>query len=180
MRSIVLIVGIALLVLAAGCTAPSAPPAGTPTPAVTATTVHATAPAVSIAAGSARIESGGGTATVPIILASAPNGLSGYNVTVALSDPSIAEISAVAYPDWAALKANPAVPAGRVALQAVDMSMQVPVGAANVTLATLTVKGKAVGSTGITVTPDPSLGVQDRTGDLYSVTAVPGTLVVGA
>ncbi len=144
------------------------------------TTVHPTAPAVSIAAGSARVASAGGNATVPIVLASAPNGISGYNITVALADPSVGEITAVAFPDWAGLKASTAVPAGRIALQAVDMSMQVPVGATNVTLATLTVKGKAAGSTAITIRPDPSLGVQDRSGNLYAVTAVPGTLAVGA
>jgi hypothetical protein len=180
MRYIALIAALALLALAAGCTAPSAPQSGTATPAATVTTVQATGPAVSIAAGSARVASPGGNATVPIVLASAPNGLSGYNITVALADPSVGEISAVAFPDWAGLKASSAVPAGRIALQAVDMSMKVPVGASNVTLATLTVKGKAAGTTAITVIPDPSLGVQDRNGDLYAVTAVPGSLTVGA
>ena len=180
MRYIALIAALAFLVLAAGCTAPSGPQAGTSTPAATVTTVHATAPAVSIAAGSARVASVGGNATVPIVLASAPNGISGYNITVALTDPSVAEITAVAFPDWAAMKSSSAVPSGKVVLQAVDMSIQVPVGATNVTLATLTVKGKAAGSTAITVTPDPGLGVQDRSGDLYAVTAVPGTLTVGA
>ena len=179
MRFIVLIVALALIVIAAGCTAPSAPQAGTPAPAATVTTVPATAPAVSITVGSSRVASAGGTATVPIVLASAPNGISGYNVTVALSDPSVAEITAVAFPDWAGMKAGSAVPAGRVALQAVDMSMQVPVGATNVTLATLTVTGRAAGTTAITVTPDRALGVQDRSGDLYAVTASPGNLTVG-
>ncbi len=180
MRYIALIAALALIVIAAGCTAPSAPQTGTPTPAATVTTIHATAPAVSIAAGSARVASVGGTATIPIVLASAPNGISGYNVTVALADPSIGEITAVAFPDWAGMKAGSAVPSGRIALQAVDMSVQVPVGATNVTLATLTVKGLAAGTTAVTITPDRVLGVQDRKGDLYAVTAVPGSLTVGS
>jgi hypothetical protein len=179
MRYIALIVGLVLIALAAGCTAPSGPQAGTPSPSVTVTTIPATAPAVTIASGSARIAAVGETATLPIVLASAPNGISGYNISVALGDPSVAEITAIAFPDWAGLKSSSPVPSGRVVLQAVDMSMQVPVGATNVTLATLTVKGKAAGTTAITVAPDPALGVQDRKGDLYAVSAVPGVLSVG-
>jgi len=177
MRSIALFAGLVLLMLAAGCATPSAPQAGSP--AATATTIKATAPAVSISAGSVRLGAAGETATVPIVLASAPNGISGYGLTVNLSDPSVAEIGAVAFPDWAGMKSGSPVPAGQVVLRAVDMSMQVPVGATNVTLATLTVKGRAAGSTGIVIVPDPALGVQDRNGDLYAVTTVPGTMAVG-
>ncbi len=180
MRYIPLIAAVALIVLAAGCTTPSAPQTGTPTPAATVTTVGTTGPAVSIAAGAARIANVGGNATIPIVLSRAPNGISGYNVTVALSDPAVGEITAVAFPDWAGMKSASTVPAGSVALQAVDMSMKVPVGATNVTLATLTVTCRATGTTAITVRPDPSLGVQDRSGDLYAVTVSPGSLTVGS
>ena len=180
MRYFALIAACALIVLAAGCTTPSAPQTGTPTPAATVTTAHATAPAVSIEVGAARVATAGGTATVPIVLDRAPNGISGYNVTVALSDPAVAEITSVTFPDWAGMKSSSTVPAATVALQAVDMSVQVPLGATNVTLATLTVTGKGAGSTAITVRPDPSLGVQDRNGDLYSVTVSPGILTVGS
>ncbi|MEN6341150.1 MAG: hypothetical protein ABFC89_01185 [Methanospirillum sp.] len=180
MRYIALIAGLALIMLVAGCTAPSAPQTGTPMPATTVTTVQATAPAVSVVAGSTRLASAGGNATVPIVLASAPDGISGYNITVALGDPSIAEITAVAFPDWAVMKSSSALPAGRVVIQAVDMSRQVPAGATNVTLANLTVKGLTAGTTTITVTPDRVLGVQNRGGDLYAVTAIPGTLTVGS
>jgi hypothetical protein len=180
MRSIVLIAALVLLVLAADCAARPGPQTGASAPAATVTTVPATAPAVSIGTGSFRIASVGGTASVPIVLASAPDGISGYTLTAALGDPSVAEITAVAFPDWAGMTSGPAVPAGQVLLQAVDMSMQVPPGATNLTLATLTVTGRAAGTTGITVTPEPGLGVQDRGGNLYAVTAVPGTLAVGA
>ena len=132
-----------------------------------------------ISAGSVRLGAAGETATVPIVLASAPNGLSGYGLTVNLTDPSVAEITAVAFPDWAGMKSGSPVPAGQVVLKAVDMSMQVPVGATNVTLAILTVKGRAAGITDIVIVPDPALGVQDRNGDLYAVTTVPGTMAVG-
>jgi len=180
MRYIALIAGLALIVFAAGCTAPSAPQTAMPTPAATVTAVQATAPAVSIAVGSARLASVGGTETVPIVLASAPDGISGYNITVALGDPSIAEITAVAFPDWAVMKSSSALPAGRVAIQAVDISQQVPAGATNVTLANLTVKGLTAGTTTITVTPDRVLGVQNRGGDLYAVRVTPGAITVGS
>lgn len=179
MRSIALIMGLLLLVLAAGCTAPSQPAAVTPTPAATATTVLPTSAAVSIATGSFQVESAGENATVPIVLDSAPNGLSGYSITVALMDPAVAELTAVEFPEWAGMKSSTAVPSGKAVLRAADLSMQVPVGATNVTLAVLTVTGRAAGTTGITVTPDPGLGVQDRRGDLYAATSVPGTLAVG-
>lgn len=179
MRSIALIAGLLLLVLAAGCTAQSPPAAGTPAPAVAATTVQPTSPAVSIATGSFRVASAGENATVPILLDSAPNGLSGYGITVTLADPSVAEITAVSFPDWAGMKSSSAVPSGQAVLRAADLSMQVPMGATNLTLATLTVTGRAAGTTGITVTPDPGLGLQDRRGDIYAATPVPGTLAVG-
>ncbi len=135
--------------------------------------------AVNVATGSFQIASVGETASIPIVLDSASGGISGYRMTVSLSDPSVATITAVTFPDWAGLKSASALPAGRAVLQAVDLSQQVPVGATGVLLATLTVKGTATGSTGIVITPDPSMGFQARNGDLYSVTTSPGTLTVG-
>jgi len=38
------------------------------------------------------------------------NGLSGYNITVSLSDPKIAEIVAVEFPGWATMKDNSTLP----------------------------------------------------------------------
>lgn len=179
MRSITLIAGLILLVLAAGCATQSPPAAGTPAPAVTATAVQPTSPAVSIATGSFQVAAVGENATIPIVLDSAPNGFSGYGITVALTNPSVAEITAVEFPEWAGMKSSSAVPSGQADLRAADLSMQVPVGATNVTLATLTVTGRAAGTTGITVTPESGLGVQDRRGDIYAATSVPGTLTVG-
>ncbi|HIH03028.1 MAG TPA: PKD domain-containing protein [Methanoregulaceae archaeon] len=128
--------------------------------------------------GAFQIPNVGGTVSVPIVLSSASGGISGYRITVSLSDPSVGTITAVAFPDWAGLKSSSALPAGQVVLQAVDMSQQVPIGAMNVILATLTVKGTATGSSGIVITPDPSMGIQNRNGDLYPITVQPGTLTV--
>ncbi len=135
--------------------------------------------AVDVATGSFQVASVGETVSIPIILDSASGGISGYRITVSLSDQSIATITTVTFPDWAALKSSSALPSGKVILQGVDLSQQVPMGGTGVLLATLTVKGTATGSTGIVITPDPSMGVQNRNGDLYAVTTSMGTLTVG-
>ncbi len=135
--------------------------------------------AANLATGSFQIGTVGETASIPIVLDSAAGGISGYQITVSLSNPSVATITAVTFPDWAALKSASALPSGQVVLKSADLSQQVPEGATGVLLATLTVKGTAIGSTGIVVTPDPTLGVQNRDGNLYAVSTSPGTLTVG-
>jgi len=52
------------------------------------------------------------------------------------------------------------------------------VGTTNVTLATLTLAGRAAGTTGITETTDATFGVQDREGAPYGIVAAPGRLIV--
>jgi hypothetical protein len=135
--------------------------------------------AANLATGSFQIGTVGETVSIPVVLDSAPGGISGYGITVSLSNPSVATITAVAFPDWASLKSASDLPSGQVVLKSVDLSQQVPMGGTGVLLATLTVKGTATGSTSVVITPDPSLGVQNRNGDLYPITAQPGTLTVG-
>lgn len=137
------------------------------------------ATAASLATGSFQIGTVGETTSIPIVLDSAAGGLAGYRITVSLTDPSVATITAAAFPEWASLKSSSGLPAGQVLLQAVDLSQQVPMGGAEITLATLTVKGTAAGTTGIVITPDPSMGVQNRKGDLYPISVQPGTVTVG-
>ena len=138
----------------------------------------ATLPQVTLSTGTYQVPNAGGTVSVPIVLSSAPGGLSGYRITVSLSDPSIATITSVAFPDWAGLKSSSALPSGQVVLQGIDLSQQVPVGGTNVILATLTMRGSAEGSTSIVITLDPSIGVQDRNGDLVPAATTPGMLTV--
>jgi hypothetical protein len=135
--------------------------------------------AATLSTGSFQIGTVGETVSIPVVLDSAPGGISGYGITVSLSNPSVATITAVAFPDWASLKSASDLPSGQVVLKSVDLSQKVPVGGTGVLLATLTVKGTATGSTSVVITPDPSLGVQNRNGDLYPITAQPGTLTVG-
>ena len=134
-----------------------------------------TTPGVHLRTGDFQIRNVGGTVSVPIVLSSAPGGISGYRITVSLSDTSVATITSVVFPDWASLKSSSTLPSGQVVLQGVALSQGVPVGATDVTLATLTVKGTATGSTSIVVTPDSSMGVQDRNGNPYAVSPIAGT-----
>jgi hypothetical protein len=136
------------------------------------------AAAVSITTGTFQAGSAGETVSVPIILDSAPQGIAGYQITAGLSNPAVATITAVEFPGWASLKTASSLPSSQVELKSVDLTQQVPLGAGGVTLAILTIRATAGGSTGITITPDPSMGVQDRNGNLYPVSAVPGTLTV--
>ncbi len=133
---------------------------------------------VTLSTGTFQVPNVGGTVSVPIVLSSAPGGLSGYRFIVSLSDPSVSTITAVTFPDWAGLKSSSPLPSGQVVLQGVDLLQQVPVGGTNVILATLTMGGTATGSTGIVITLDPSMGIQDRNGDVYPISASTGILTV--
>jgi hypothetical protein len=92
----------------------------------------------------------GATTVINITLDTAPDGLSGYNMTLALSNTSIAEIISVEFPVWATLNAKGTLPADTVWLKAVDITNSVTPGATNVTLAELTIRGDAEGSCNIT------------------------------
>ncbi|AKB29131.1 cell surface protein [Methanosarcina siciliae T4/M] len=85
---------------------------------------------------------------------SLPEGLSGYNLTVELNDPDVAEIQAVNFPEWASLTDVSELPASSVKLKAADLQEAVDEEAEDVELAVLTLKGLEGGSTGITVTVD--------------------------
>ncbi|WP_269851944.1 hypothetical protein [Methanosarcina horonobensis] len=81
-----------------------------------------------------------------------PDGLSGYNLTVELDSPDVAEIQAVSFPEWATLTDVSELPASSVRLKAVDLQEAIGKGANDAELAVLTLKGLKGGSTGITVT----------------------------
>ncbi|RJS72965.1 hypothetical protein CW714_03880, partial [Methanophagales archaeon] len=92
------------------------------------------------------------TTTVNITLDTAPNGLSGYNITVYLSNPEIAEIVSVEFPGWAIINDNSTLPADTFWMKAVDLNEQVQSGATNVNLGKLIIKGEAQGESNINAT----------------------------
>jgi PGF-pre-PGF domain-containing protein len=115
------------------------------------------------------------TAEYSMILDAAPAGLSGFNISVALTNPAIGEIVDVSYPAWAMMPRNSSLPADTIFVQAVDLDRVVEAGAANVTLCTLTVRGDAAGTTNLTIT---RMVVDDDEGGQYAPETRDATLTV--
>lgn len=84
-----------------------------------------------------------------IILSSAPDGLMGYNIEVALENPDIGEIIAVSFPEWATSEYTTGVPYDSATLKVADGDGVIQAGAENVVLGTVTVRGDCGGSTGL-------------------------------
>ena len=89
----------------------------------------------------------GETTTITVLLDAAPTGLSGFNISVALTNSSVGEFTQVSFPSWAMMPRNGSLPADMVYAQAVDLEQLVGVNATNVTFCTLTIRGDAVGTT---------------------------------
>ncbi len=86
------------------------------------------------------------TTSIDITLDSAPNGLSGYMISISLSNPSIAEITNVSLPSWAT-DMGTTFNSGSAAISAADFGNAIQPNATNIPLATLTIKGNQVGTT---------------------------------
>lgn len=82
----------------------------------------------------------GSTIPVNVTLSEAPNGLSGYNITVSPENPNGAEIISVGYPEWASLHDNGSLPSDSVWIKATDLNENVQNGSLNIILATLSVR----------------------------------------
>ena len=115
------------------------------------------------------------TTVYSVILNTVPTGLAGFNISVALTDPSIGEIVAISYPPWANLPVSSSLPADTVYAQAVDFMSLVEAGAANVTLCTLTVRGDVAGETNLTIT---TTKIDDDVGGRYTPIVIGATLTV--
>ena len=117
------------------------------------------------------------TATVDVVLTSAPNGLAGYNLELSVDDPDVARIEAASYPDRFDLTTDPAIDeAGEtVSLEAADMGSTIDAGATDVTLATVEIAGDAPGEVELSVEPRQ---VDANDGDRIQPAARPGTLIV--
>jgi hypothetical protein len=138
--------------------------------------VAADANATTIAADNGFISSLGATTTIRITLDEAPNGLSGYTVTVSLSAPAVAEVIDVSFPDWGSLNDNSALPTDSLWMKAVDLDHEIEAGATDIELGTVTIRGDAQGTCAVTVTIDR---VDDDDGNPMSCSASAGALTVG-
>ncbi|MCK9335369.1 MAG: PEGA domain-containing protein [Candidatus Cloacimonetes bacterium] len=117
----------------------------------------------------------GQTMELDVVLDTVPTGLAGFNISVALTEPSVGEIVAISYPYWTLMPVNSSLPADTVYAQAVDLMGSVGAGATNVTLCTLTVHGDASGETNLTIT---AMKVDDDVGGRYAPDTMDATLVV--
>ncbi|AKB34222.1 cell surface protein [Methanosarcina siciliae HI350] len=90
-------------------------------------------------------------ANLSFYLDQAPSGLSGYNLTLSISDPSVARITGVEFPSWVSLNNSSSLPADSVQIKAVDLTEKINAGDSNVSLGTVTVESLASGEANLTV-----------------------------
>lgn len=94
-----------------------------------------------------------------------PSGLSGYNLSVSVINPDIAEIVEISFPFWAALPRNSSVPATTVWFKTIDFG-HVENGSDDVQLGTVFIRGKQPGNTEISIS---ILQMDDESGNpIYS------------
>jgi PKD repeat protein len=113
---------------------------------------------------------------INITVSSLPEGLAGYDLTVDIDDPAIAEIVDVRYPDWVTITENSTLPGSSIYIKVVDCNSIVQGGAEDVVLATIRVAGKELGTTNVI------LGINrldDDNGEEIDAILEVGTLEVG-
>ncbi|MDD3140133.1 MAG: hypothetical protein PHX08_14295, partial [Lachnospiraceae bacterium] len=90
---------------------------------------------------------------VQIVMDEVPDGMSGFNITVSVLDPEVAEITAVSSPDWNSVKSNStsAVPSSSVWISSIDFDDQIKPGDTNVPLGNITITGKKAGTSDLKI-----------------------------
>ncbi|EMR74685.1 PDK repeat-containing protein [Thermoplasmatales archaeon SCGC AB-540-F20] len=97
------------------------------------------------------IEGIGNTGTTNIILDTIPNGLSGFNISISINNPSVFNIISVTFPSWATIHSNSSLPASYVWLKAADMNKQIEAGATNIVFVTLNLESTQIGEASIDI-----------------------------
>ncbi len=121
----------------------------------------------------------GGNATVRVSLDRVPTGLAGFEVTLSLDAADVATITGARYPDGYRPTTDPAIgESGRtVTLEAADLGETVEPGAADVTLAFVTLSGAGNGTAALDAT---GVQVDADDGSRVDPTVDAGTVGVGA
>ncbi|AKB32981.1 cell surface protein [Methanosarcina siciliae HI350] len=112
---------------------------------------------------------------INLVTSNFPAGLSGYNLTVTLDDPNVAEIVDIEYPSWALITENSTLPGTSIYLKTVDGNDTVKADAENVVLAILTVSGKEKGSANLSIGVDR---MDDDSGNAIEPTCLTGKIEV--
>ncbi|SFR98959.1 2',3'-cyclic-nucleotide 2'-phosphodiesterase/5'-or 3'-nucleotidase, 5'-nucleotidase family [Halomicrobium zhouii] len=118
----------------------------------------------------------GETATVAVNASSLPDGLSGGQVAVSVSDPSVATVTDASAGDAFGLTAGPNVTDDGAVVRFADLDGAVQPGATDATLATLTVAGESAGTTNVTVRVD---ALDGENGTALDVATRNGTVTTG-
>ena len=84
-----------------------------------------------------------------LVLSNVPAGLSGANISIALTNPAAGTITAITPPAWAALNKTSVLPAASAWIDSVDIGQQVQSGATDVPLGTITIQGNNPGESEI-------------------------------
>ncbi len=109
----------------------------------------AEASSLTVAAASGSVAPGE-TVSFPIVLSEAPSGLAGYDLTVTLSNPTVARLVGAELPDFG-LTSQVLISSSEIRLRAADLIHLTEAGATNITLATLDVEGLKKGKTEIQI-----------------------------
>lgn len=117
----------------------------------------------------------GSTTTVMLTLDSVPQGLSGYILTVSISDTTIATITGVEFPSWATLT-DQSLSGASVWMKAVDLSEQINPGDTDVSLGSLTIRATGKGMCEINATVSRA---DDDNGNPIAPSVASGALIVG-
>lgn len=116
----------------------------------------------------------GGITSVPVMLTSAPGGLSGYLFEISVDDSNVARITDVDFPEFG-LVAEAQSDGSRIRIAAADLFKLVEDGAANANLATISVEGLGLGASGLRISV---LGMDDDAGMPLTPEAVAGAITV--
>lgn len=121
------------------------------------------APALSVGNATTSV---GSTARTSVALTRAPNGVSGFNVTLRVENGSIATISSATPMGNYSLKRENVSADGTTAwVRAVDVNENYQNNSTDVPIARVTVRGNATGKTTLVATPSAAQGVQNDNGD---------------
>ena len=116
----------------------------------------------------------GQTATLPIVLSDAPNGLAGLDITVTLGKTNVASIVGAELAAFGLTSVDQISPT-EIRFRAADLAGIVETGAVDTTLATLTVYGDKRGSTDVLI---KVLRLDDEDGSPIGAAVLTGTVSV--
>lgn len=119
----------------------------------------------------------GSSQNVQIMMDKVPDGLSGFYITVWVSDPEIAKIAEASSPSWNMITKNStsSVPSSSVWIRAIDIGRKVEPGAINVSLGNITLNGTKIGTTNLSIQPHE---VDNDNGNAINLAIVQGQINV--